>query len=190
MKSDRRIVVRSRRFQLVGIVSLLVTGGLVVLAYIVIASPGRSLDHPGGFTSGARILTVAGCVIAALALAAYGVSGLRVALILDETRLVIRNPRSTTIVDWKSRPRFEIRNRQQDVSITSPNAAGAPRPEAHVTYRYREIVCVAHSKRFWIAATSRMRHGDRVDDMLRQLREEGGRLRSLSAAHAESPGVN
>lgn len=179
MGSGNRTVLRNKRFQLIGIASLLFAAGMAVLIVIVITSPGQSLDNPGGFTAGARVLALVGCTIAGLALASYGVAGLRVALIIDETRLVIRNPWRTTVVDWQSKPRFETRDRQQDVAITSPNAVGAPRPEAHMTYRYREIVCVVHGKHIWIAATSRMRKRDGVDDLLTQLRQAGGRSRSM-----------
>ena len=96
--SAYRRVVRNRRFQLLGAVSLALAVGMAVLTGIVVASPGHSLDHPGGFTPAGRALALVGCLIAGVAFAVFAVGSLRVALIIDDTRLVIRNPFRTTVV--------------------------------------------------------------------------------------------
>jgi len=171
VKSGRRQVIRNRRFQVIGAGSLLLAAGFLALTYVVITSPGVSFDHPDGFTTGGRVMAVFGCAIVVVALTGMGVGGLRVALIIDETRLVIRNPFRTTRVEWQARPKFEIRGRRQDVRVLT---AGAPRIDGGLTYRYHEIVCVAKGQRVWIAATSRMRSRARVDDLLAELRAGGG----------------
>ena len=43
-----------------------------------------------------------------------------------------------------------------------------------MTYRYREIVCNVGREHIWIAATSKMRHRDGVDDLLKELRNTRG----------------
>jgi len=96
VRSGGRRIVRNPRFRLIGAVSLLLAAGAVGLAWVVLTSPGYGLDHPGGFTPGGRVLATIGCGIAAVAFAAIGIGGLRVALILDDTGLLIRNPFRTT----------------------------------------------------------------------------------------------
>jgi hypothetical protein len=179
--ADRRVV-RNPRFEITGTVSLLVTAGFVVLTYIVITSPAQSLDHPGGFTPAGRGLAAAGCALATFAFAAFALGGLRVALIIDENGLVIRNPFRTTLVRWDEKPKFEIRDRRQEVSTLSPS--GGPWIRGKITYRYREIICVVDHQRTWIAAMSKMRHRERVEQMLEDLRQTGGRYRHQ---HATAP---
>jgi hypothetical protein len=173
--------------QMLAAVSFLFVAGFIVLTYIVIASPGRSIDNPGGFSPGFRALTVAGCLLVTVVFAAFTVGGLRVALIIDDVGLTIRNPFRTTKVRWDSRPRFETRDRAQDVTIQAPITTNPlPRGPAHMTYRYREIICVVDRQRIWIAATSRMTQRDRVDDLLSELRRASGQAKRKSASHAES----
>ena len=164
---------RNRRFQILGAVSCCLAVGFAVLTFVVIVSPAESFDHPGGFTPGGRALAVAGSALAAVVFAVYTVGSLRVVLILDETGLVIRNPFRTTIVRWESKPHFEIRDRSQDVTVLSPGAAWI---RSRMTYRYREIICVVGRQRIWIAATSKMRDRDRVDQRLDELRQAHGQL--------------
>lgn len=52
---------------------------MIALLVVAIVAPGQSFDDPGGFTPAGWVLAVVGCALAAAALAAYGVSGLRVA---------------------------------------------------------------------------------------------------------------
>jgi len=182
-------VVRNRRFQTIGTVSLLAAIGFIVLLVVVIKSPGQSFDHPGGFTSGGRVLAAIGCLIAAASFGVYGIAGLRVALIVDDQQLVIRNPYRTTKVSWASKPKFEPRDRRQEVVVSSPtrtSMGGGPGTTGTVTYRYREIVCVADRKRIWIAATARMTNRDRVDQMLTQLRQASGNRNHKAAAAPEA----
>lgn len=110
---------------------------------------------------------------------------LRVALTVDDTRLVIRNPWRTTVVPWAAKPKFETRDRRQEVNTRAPNAAG-PRVEGPLTYRFREIICVADRQRIWIAATSRMRDPDRADQLLAELRDAGSRYWNRSAVDQAS----
>lgn len=138
MRSGDRRIVRNWQFQLIGLVSLLLAAGAVALAWVVITSPGYDeFDHPDGFTTGGRVFATIGCAIPMVAFAAYGIGALRVALIVDGTGLVIRNPFRTTTVEWSAKPRFEIRARRQSASVIAPNAVGAPRPPARLTYRFR-----------------------------------------------------
>lgn len=186
--STGRTVVRNRRFQLVGAVSLVLAVGFAVLIAVVVASPGESLDHPGGFTVAGRALAVVGCALAAAAFAAYAIGSLRVALIIDETALVIRNPWRTTVVRWESKPRFEIRGRRQDVTVESPGTGSPPKIKGRMTYRYSEIICTVGRQRIWIAATSRMSSRDRIGDTLKELRDASGRNTQKAAAQPESSG--
>jgi hypothetical protein len=189
MNSDQRTVVRSGRLQLIGTLFMLFAAGMVTLLVIVITSPGQSIDNPEGFTSGGRALTAAGCAITAAALGFFGVAALRVVLILDETRLVIRNPVRTTKVDWTSGPKFEIRNRTQDVSVSTLPVGFGPATQGTITYRYHEIVCVTGRQHIWIAATSKMRSGDHFDELLAELRQKSGQRRRKSGAsttHADA----
>ena len=171
MTSAGRRVIRNRRFQVIGVVSTLLAIGFATLTYVVIVSPGESLDHPGGFTSGGRALALGGCILVAVVFGTYGAGALRVALIIDETGLVIRNPWRTTTVGWDSKPRFETRDRRQDVTVVSPRTDGAPWNTGRMTYRYGEIICSVGRQRTWIAASSRMRNRDRVADILKELRD-------------------
>lgn len=167
--------------------SLLFAAGFVVVTYIVLTSQGRDIDHPDGISPAFRVLVVAICVLVALVFATFTVAGLRVALVIDQTGLVIRNPMRTTTVRWESRPHFETRDREQDVDIQGPITTSASLPQhGTITYRYREIVCVVNRQRIWIAATSKMRHRDGVDDLLSELRQAGGRYGRTSTSHAES----
>ena len=177
MGSAERIVVRSRRFQILGTVSILVGAGGVLLAFIVATSPGQSFEHPGGFTSGGRVLAMLGCVLVAASFLAFGVGGLRVALIVDDAGLKIRNPFRTTSVGWDSKPKFDTRNREQEVTVAGPITTSLARNRGKMTYRYREIVCIADRKQIWIAATSKMRHRDRADQLLVDLRGAAARFK-------------
>lgn len=170
-----RRVIRNRRIQLLAVLSLLAAVGFAVLAGVVIAAPGHSIDNPGGFTGAGRALTVGGCLLVTAVALVGAVAGFRVALVLDADRLVIRNPWSTTVVPWQSHPHFEVRNRRQDVNVQGPvTTTAAWQQSGTITYRYREIVCVANRRHIWIAATSRMRQQDRVDELLTDLREAAG----------------
>jgi hypothetical protein len=167
-------------------VSLLVAGGFAAVTIVVITSPGKSFEHPDGFTPGVRVIAVVGCAIATLTFGAFALAGLRVALIIDERGLVIRNPRRTKVVGWDAKPKFEVDNRQQTVEITTP-AAGGGLNTNRTTYRYREITCVLRDDSIWMAATSRMRNGERVDQLLREL-EEAARRYGLKPDAARSGG--
>jgi hypothetical protein len=173
-----RTVVRNRRMLILGVVSVTLAVGFAVLGYIVITSPSASFDNPGGFTPAGRALAVVGCAIATLAFATFGVGGLRVALIIDDAGLVIRNPLRTTTVRWESKPRFETRDRRQEVTVSSPVTGSAPFTSGNITYRYREIVCVVGRQRIWIAATSRMTQRDRVEQLLKALRDASSQFAS------------
>jgi hypothetical protein len=173
MAAGTRTILRNRRFQFIGTLSLVLAAGMAVVTYIVITSPARNADHPGGFSPGFRVLAAAACILAATTFAVYGVGAMRVALIIDQNRLVIRNPLRTTKIDWSSRPRFDVRDRKQDVVVYSPGVDGTPPRSGTMTYRYHEIVCTAGRRHIWIAATSRMTHRDRVDQLLGELRAAG-----------------
>ena len=182
-----RRVLRNGHFQLIGAASAVVALGFVVLTWIVLAAPGHSNDHPGGFTGAGRALSVFGCLLVVGATVAYSVGSLRVALILDANQLVIRNPWRTTVVRWESRPKFEVRNRRQDVNVQGPITTSLARPKGRFTYRYREIVCIVDRQQIWIAATSRMRHQDRVDELLAELRDASGQFQRMPVEQTDSP---
>lgn len=167
--ADRRVF-RNARFQVLSVVTGLLAAGFGVLIYIVVTSPGQSLDHPGGFTSGGRVLAAIGCVIAAVTFGVYSVGSARVALVIDQSGLLIRNPFRTTNVSWESGPRLGVRDRSQDVEIISDRPNG-PWAKGRMTYRYREITCTVGRRQIWIAATSRMTRRHRVEDKLAELRD-------------------
>ena len=159
-----RKVLRNHRLQFAGVVALVLAAGLVVLAYVAAVSPGRSFDHPGGFTPGFRVLAVVTCVFAAAGLVVIAVGALRVSLVIDETGLVIRNSWRSRAVRWAAGPEFRLRDRRQTFARPG-NTFGS------TTYRYRAIECIADGRATTIAASSRMTHFDRLDDLLAELRE-------------------
>lgn len=185
MATAERLVLRNGRFQLIGVVSLLFAVGFGVLLYVVATSPANSIDHPGGFTAGGRVLAAIGCIIAVAAFGAYAVASLRVAFIVDHSGLVIRNPWSTTRLGWQSKPRFDIRGRAQDVVVSGPVTTDPSMQRGgKMTYRYREVVCVVGRKHTTIAATSRMSRRDRVDKTLEDIRAACGQFKHESASRA------
>lgn len=185
MTSVGQRVFRSRRFRVIGLVSLVLAAGFVALACIVIASPARSLDHPGGLTPGVRALAAAGCTLAVAAFGAYGLGSLRVALIVDESGLLIRNPLRTTKLDWESAPQFERRQRRADVATDSPDAGSEPPTTARPTRRDGEIICTAGDQQTWVAATSGTKPPERVDQLLDELRNASAPFMRPSASAAD-----
>jgi hypothetical protein len=139
---------------------------LVAVAVVAVTAPLRSADHPGGFTPAFRDVTVVVCLLAAAGVAVLGVRALRVVLIIDQTRLVIRNQGQTTVVRWEARPRFELRGWHDSSTITAPGEIHA----ARTTHRFRGVVCVANGHQTMIAATARMTRRDRVEELLGELR--------------------
>jgi len=177
VSSADRTVIRNSRFIAIGIAAVLFGAGMVAAAVVVIASPARTIDNPDGLSGGGRVLTAGACFLVAAVLLVYGVASLRVSLVVNDTGLLIRNPWRTTTVRWESRPRFETRQRTQDVAVQGPITTTFARPRGTITYRYGEIVCVVDRNHIWIAATSRMRRRDRVEQTLKQLRD-------IAAAHS------
>ena len=179
-RATDRMVIRNIRFQLLGTLCLLAAGGMGFVIYLVITSPSRTIDNPEGLTTGVRILAIVGCLIPTVTLAVFGIGGLRVALIVEEAGVVIRNPVRTTKVDWTSKPKFEVRAREQVANISGPITGSGPQAKGRITYRFREIECVAKGDYIWIAATSKMWHRERVDEFLIRLREVAGRFQGDS----------